>query len=362
MKQTDESSKTKESLLKALILTGLCVSIYLLYYYILPAGGEVLKFAGPILLPFILAGVIAILIDPVIDFLCRRLSLHRGWAVISVIVVLIGALSTLVFLISSRLLFELQKLSGNIPDFSKKVEEMIHDVENLYLIFDLPDEVLHQIQLVIGQIGTAITHAVSVMINVTINFITSLPSIFIFFLIMMIATFFFSRDKALMQQVLVNIFPERLQKRVKSIYMDLALALVGYVRAQVIMVSINTTIAITGLHLLGANYALIMGLISGFFDILPVFGPGTVFVPWAIWNFATGNIKMGISLAALYVIMIVVRQIMEPKLVAQNLGFHPLATLAALFIGLQALGVVGIFIGPTLLVLGRAIYRAWKMT
>lgn len=361
MKQTDESSKTKEYLLKAGILTGFCVSIYLLYYHILPACGEVLKFAGPILLPFILAGIIAILIDPVINSICRRLRLHRGWAVISVIIILIGTISTVVFLVSSRLLFELQKLSRNIPELSRAVEDLIHNVQNLYLVIDLPAEVLHQIQLVVGEIGLAITHAVSVMINVLINFITSLPTIFIFFLIMMIATFFFSRDKALMQQVLVNIFPERLRRRVQSIYLDLAAALVGYVRAQVIMVSINTTIAITGLHLLGAEYALIMGLVIGFFDILPVFGPGTVLIPWAIWNFAAGNIKFGISLAALYVIMIIVRQIMEPKLVAENLGFHPLATLAALFIGLKTLGVVGIFIGPTILVLGRAILRARKM-
>lgn len=352
-----DSSKSREYLMKAGIVTGACISIFLLYYYILPACGAILAFAGPILLPFILAGIVAILIDPIIDFFVLRLKIPRGWSVFAVLFIFIGGFLAILVLISSRLYVELYQLSQNVPDLRALLDELVSRAHHFYLSIALPNEVLVQLQGVAARLGASLTRGVTASFNKMMDFFAVLPGVMITLLITLIATFFFSRDKGRLQKSFLTLIPDGWQGPIKSVYLDLSLAVVGYFRAQLMLISLNTMIAIVGLYALGVEYALIMGLVTGFFDLLPIFGPGSIIVPWAIWNLVVGDIKMAVSLGVLYVIMIIVRQIMEPKLVAQNIGLHPLATLAAIFIGLKALGVVGIFLGPAVLVIFRAVAK-----
>ncbi|HHW60769.1 MAG TPA: AI-2E family transporter, partial [Syntrophomonadaceae bacterium] len=96
----------------------------------------------------------------------------------------------------------------------------------------------------------------------------------------------------------------------------------------------------------------------GLFDILPILGPGTIFVPWVIWEFMSGRAGMGISLLIVYIIISAVRQFLEPKVVGDNIGLHPLLTLISLYVGLQLGGLVGMILGPIILVILIASYRA----
>lgn len=352
-----DPDKNREYLILAGTVTGACISIFLLYYYIFPASGAVLKFITPIILPFILAGIISILIDPLIKFFMRRIKFSRGWAVFTSLFLVIGVVSSVLTLISVRLFLELQKLSQNVPDMTVFLEQLAIRAHTLYLKITFPDEVIAQLQIIASKLGTSLTKGVTVAINNMLSFFALLPGVMIMLIILLIATFFFSRDKVTLGRSFLKIVPSGWRQGVISVYLDFSQAVVGYFQAQLTLITLNTMIAITGLYVIGVEYALIMGLVTGFFDVLPIFGPGSVFIPWAIYNLIVGNIRLAVSLIVLYVVMIVSRQIMEPKLVAQNLGVHPLATLAAIFIGLKVIGVLGIFIGPAILVLGQAIIK-----
>lgn len=87
-------------------------------------------------------------------------------------------------------------------------------------------------------------------------------------------------------------------------------------------------------------------------------GPGTIFVPWIIWEFATGSTRMGVSLLLVYATISIVRQVLEPKIVGDNIGLHPLVTLISLYVGLQLGGLVGMILGPVSVVIFMACYRA----
>lgn len=354
-------SKQTEMLIKAGILTGLCVSLYLIYYHILPALGAIVSFIAPVLLPFILALIIAILVDPIVTFITERSKIPRGLSVITVLIFSMVIIGVFLVFLTSRLLSELYKLSKNIPDWYGFTDQLINRVQVFYTNVDISPEILQQIQEAASNIGTALTKAITVLINQLIGFLTSLPGIMMILLITIIATFFMSKDQEKIQKFFINSLPEKWRSKVRSVYMDLTKALVGYFRAQVTLITITTIISISGLYIIGVDYALTMGLVTGIFDILPVLGPGTVYVPWILWMVAAGNFKLAASLTALYVIIVVMRQIMEPKLVAENIGVHPLATLASIFIGLKILGVVGIFLGPVILVTGKAIKKAKTM-
>ena len=104
-------------------------------------------------------------------------------------------------------------------------------------------------------------------------------------------------------------------------------------------------------------YIFTIGILVGILDILPILGPGTLFIPWIIWEIISGDTGFAVSLLVLYVIISVVRQFLEPKIIGDNIGLHPLATLISLYVGLQLGGIVGMIAGPVLLVIFIACYR-----
>ena len=107
--------------------------------------------------------------------------------------------------------------------------------------------------------------------------------------------------------------------------------------------------------MLNVDYALILGLICGILDFLPVFGPSLIFIPWIIICFIIGNIKLALGLFALYLIILGSRQIFQAKLVGKNLGIDPLVALLSIYLGIQFFGFIGLFIGPLVVVVVRAL-------
>ena len=109
---------------------------------------------------------------------------------------------------------------------------------------------------------------------------------------------------------------------------------------------------------LGFNvkYPLLIALITAFVDALPILGSGTVLVPWAIISALDGDINLGIALVVLWIIMCVVRQFIEPKVVSNKLGIHPIFTLIAMYTGFKLLGVIGMLIGPIALIIIKSIF------
>ena len=117
-------------------------------------------------------------------------------------------------------------------------------------------------------------------------------------------------------------------------------------------------IILIGLFILRVDYAVTIALITGFVDLLPYVGTGLIFVPWIIYQAITGNIGLAIGLAVLYVVVLVQRQLMEPKVLSSNIGLDPLATLIALFIGFKLIGFLGLIVGPVALVILTTLHRA----
>ena len=139
---------------------------------------------------------------------------------------------------------------------------------------------------------------------------------------------------------------------------DLKKALFGFLKAQLTLISITTVIILIGLLILRVDYAITIALVTGLVDILPYLGTGLIFVPWIIYELITGNINFAIGLGVLYIIVLVQRQIMEPKVLSSNIGMDPLATLISLFVGFKLIGFLGLIIGPVTLVILTTLHKA----
>ena len=123
-------------------------------------------------------------------------------------------------------------------------------------------------------------------------------------------------------------------------------------------------LGLTILNLIGVadnSYVFVISIGIAVFDILPVAGSGGILIPWALVSLVTGNIGQCIGLLILYAVITVIRQYIEPKIVGNSLGVHPLVTLAGLYFGLKLFGFMGMFIVPICVMTLKAFNDAGRI-
>lgn len=315
-------------------------------------------------LPLIIGVFIAILVDPIVNFIEKKLRINRGF-VVGVVLTLIFCLSGYIFtLVITRLTFELSKLIHALPNYYYYYN-MIFDKINLYFIYfssRIPDEILDYVKNNFNQILSIMTGYISKIYSFLMEKIAMLPNLFvnlfIFIIFIFLFSFFLSKDKSNILRFIKSILPDSLQEKVKKVQIEVFISFIRMIKAQIILVIISTTITILGFYILKVDYALTLGLICGLLDILPLLGPSIIFIPWIIFSVIMGNINFALGLLLLYVIMIGSRQIFQAKIIGQNLGIDPLLTLISLYLGIEVFGFWGLFIGPLVVVIVRALFHS----
>lgn len=169
-------------------------------------------------------------------------------------------------------------------------------------------------------------------------------------------------DKIYMLDQIEHHLPEKWVKKLTSHIKALIKSLGCYLKAQAKLVLISFIISLVGLTTfsvvgLNVNYPLLAAIGIAIVDALPIFGSGTVMVPWAIILAFNGDVTLGISILVLWIIMSIVRQIIEPKIVSGQIGIHPIFTLIAMYTGFRFLGFIGLFVGPIVLIVLANIYQ-----
>lgn len=155
--------------------------------------------------------------------------------------------------------------------------------------------------------------------------------------------------------------PRSWVKRVGKHVREITQCLGAYLKAEITLVFVSFIISLVGFYIfmfvgLNIRYPLLIALVIAFVDALPILGSGTVMIPWAIISALDGDINLGIAIVILWIIMSVVRQILEPKVVSNKLGIHPIFTLIAMYTGFKLLGVIGMLIGPIVLIIIKSIF------
>src|SRR5690606_26561891 len=266
---------------------------YLLFRYVLPY-----------VLPFVLAAFLTIFIEPLVGFLQRRLRLGRGWAV--GIVLVVGALITvaLLFFGVASLVVELSRLQQGIPDLYVKAQEMLAALVEEFGRWraGLPAEV----QSIIEEQQTQWLDQARAWLELhTGRWLTTLqrialvdvPNILIVLVVMAIATFMISKDRDVVGKGALALVPPPWRETVADVARQLMTSTVGFLYAMALLVLATTLITILGLAILGSPYALLLGILSGLLDLIPVLGPGLIFIPWIIYNLVFGNFTFGLLLA-----------------------------------------------------------------
>lgn len=153
-----------------------------------------------------------------------------------------------------------------------------------------------------------------------------------------------------------SVLPDRLISGAAAVYAELKRALAGFVKAQLTLVAMTMVLVLIGLSVLKVNHAVAIAFLIGLVDLLPYLGAGSVFVPWIVYLAASKQLPLAIGLGVLYIVVLVFRQLAEPKILSRSIGLHPLGTLIALFAGFKLFGFLGLIMGPALLVLIQALF------
>lgn len=175
--------------------------------------------------------------------------------------------------------------------------------------------------------------------------ITAIPTIGLYFAVTVLVLYFICTDKIYMLDELEYHLPEKWMKELTKHIRELIKVLGGYLKAQVTLILISFVISLIGLYILyfigmDIGFPLIIALGIAFVDALPILGSGTVMVPWGIISGLNGDLKLGISIIVLWIIMSLVRQFIEPKIVSGNIGIHPIFTIAAMYTGFKIIGII----------------------
>lgn len=331
-----------------------------------------LYFVTPLVIPFLFGWLIAYLLNPFVNYLQRRGKLPRWASVLLALLLFLGISVGLVTMAVANIVLEINDLSATIQNSINDWKSTLQDYINSEPVQNMINRIMtyynenpqYQDTIKTNMTSTSKTVAdflsgvVSFILNSILAVITGLPNMAVVTIIALLAAFFISKDWHKMKKKLGSWIPGFILRPTNLIWADLQKAVFGYIRAQLILISITAIVVIIGLTILRVPYALTIGLLIGLVDLMPYLGTGTAMVPWIVYTFLEGDYYLGIGLSILYGIILVARQILEPKVLATSIGLDPFVTLLAMYIGLKLFGFLGLLIGPSTLILLAAFHRA----
>ena len=338
--------------------------LYFILYIVLVLIVVYLLFKlGIFLFPFTLALFFSIMTQPFSRFLEKKLKFSQKIATIVSIVLFLVIFLGFISLSALRLSGEIYKLSINLNKYSKEAQSLWNTaIDKIYsLLGYFPEGFDEQVKNSINGFIRMGTSKLGSFINSLINFITSIPTIILYICITILSTFFISLDKNKIMAFLEQQFPKSWIKKVYNIKREMFNVLGSYIRAQIILMTIcffELLISFNILSFLKFNlqYPLIFSIVICIIDALPILGAGAVLLPWSLISFVTGDINLGLALIVIYFLVLSVRQMLEPKLISQNLGVHPLVTLISMYSGFKFFGVIGFLIGPVVMIILKNVF------
>lgn len=216
---------------------------------------------------------------------------------------------------------------------------------------------LDSMQVIGEKLTTGVSSLVQSLGNGLYTIITKLPNFATVLIISLLATFFISKDWDKVNVAMRERVPLKLRQRINSVYEGLQQALFGFLKAQFKLTMITGVIVLIGLLILRVEHALTISLIVWIVDFLPYIGAIIIFLPWIIYCFATGDFFLGIGLSIIYGLIVLQRQLLEPKILSSSIGISPLATLITMYVGFKLIGVIGIGVGPIIFIVLKIFYQ-----
>lgn len=325
-----------------LIRTAFILVIAILVYF----G---VKYVIPLLMPFIFGFVVAFLLKPLIDNITDKTHLNRNLISVIVLITIISIIAALAVTFGLNLFSFLEDIFSKLPDFySNQLQPLLNEtIEKFFTRF--PDLNLDW-DKVSSSIDSSLSSSISTISKYAIGLITGiagqLPSIIIKLLFTIVSTFFFTIDYHKIANFLMKQFSLERRNTILKVKENGVGTVIKFLKAYVTLILITFVELSIGFTLLGLPNSILIGAVIALIDILPILGTGAILLPWAGITYLFGNNLMAMELIILYVIITIVRQTLEPRIIGKQIGLHPIITLICMYVGAQLFGIIGLFLLP----------------
>lgn len=355
------------------------------------------RYALGVCLPIVAAFFIATLLQRPKNFIVKKTFFKKGFASVISLFGLLFIVAALITLIGVRAVEEIRGFIDYIILQIQNFDVFLTNIENAVMGFvgNLPEfisgtlsnsleAIFTQIREYLAGQSTELTDSIAGSLGNSFNvsWITTplsgvistakqIPSILIAIIVCLVASCFMASDYDEITGFIKRQFPKEKRKDLSRAKALLKSSLSKMAKAYALIMTVTFTemfLGLTALHMLGiysSSFTVIIAIVTAIVDIIPVLGTGTILIPWAAYNLIVGNYALAIGLAVIYAVITVIRQIVEPKLVAGQLGLSPVVTVTALYLGLKIFGVFGMIIAPILVTMlkvlnDEGIIHLWK--
>lgn len=330
------------------------------------SGGAVayllFRYALPLILPFLLAYVISCFVRPIANKFATRTRLPRGLCAVLLLLLVFGFGGWGIWAGSVRLVAELGNLverllsDGGIFD---AMDSLTLWVENIGARFGLLSAGEGNAQAfydaIMQMIGNILSSVAARLPELAASLFSALPSVLFFLVVSVVACFYFCTDGVQITHRLVTFLPQKWRQKLPQIGNAMRDIFRKYIKAYGILLALTFALLLVGFWTLRIEYAFLLAFLISLADLLPVIGVGTVLIPWGILMLLQKNFYVGFGLLILCLIISLVRQVAEPKVLGKSLGLHPLLTLFVTYVGFSLFGIVGMILAPVVALLGKRV-------
>ena len=314
-------------------------------------------------MPFLIAFVISLMIEPAIKKLMRKTKMTRKMSSIIIFLIVFSIIIGSVIWGTTTLISESTNLLQALNIYIDKAYTQIQDAIGKMSItkINVSKNVLNLMQDTSKELLVKVSKWLTSFLTKLIDMITSIPTMGIYMVITILSLYFICTDRIYILDFMEQHMPQKWVQKIGIHIREITKNLGGYLKAQMILILVSFVISVIGLYIfkfvgMNVKYPLLIALAIGFVDALPILGSGSVMVPWAIISALNGDLRLGVAILILWIIMSLVRQFLEPKVVSGKIGIHPIFTLIAMYTGFKVMGVMGMLVGPIVLIIIKSIF------
>lgn len=340
MDQEEKIKQQKNFLIKVAYWSVWGIGVFLL-----------IKLVGAVLLPFLFAFLVAWGLCTPVDFVANRMHVKRKLAATVLVLLFYAGVGLLLYILGSRIVTLVQDIFNELSAFFSgtlfpMLEQFFAWTDSMFTGKGSKQPGVEDSAVVMERAGRVLSGISGKAIEGVSGVAACIPGLFMKIVIAVIATVFMELEFHDIKLFLENQIPEKWKKAVlegKSYCMGTMGKCIASYGA---ILGLTFVELAAGFLILGIDGAIVIAALIACMDILPVLGTGTVLIPWSVIAFTTGNIKMGAGILILYLLITVVRNIVEPKLVGKQMGLSPVVMLPCMLVGLKLFGIVGLIVVP----------------
>lgn len=346
---------------KSFIYKALYLGIVVLLGYLF------IKLSAELLLPFALAAVVTLIIYPATRKLKQKLKMKEPVSVFLIILLSIVAVVGLFILVFVIVTKELGGVVSTLLDalnngdsvldalfsFTRLIEDKLPFLKDILK----SEEIYSMLVGVLSDMLKASSQKITAWAG---SIIKNLPQIFVAFVSFSLSLFYLVKDYNKISTAFFGILPKKCREVSVILKNEISKMLTKYIKSYGLILTITFAELLSGFLVLGIENSFALALIISLVDILPIIGSGIVLIPWGITMLIFGNIFQGVGVIVIAIIVYIVRQLVEPRIISAQMNMHPLLTLISMYVGLKIQGAIGMIFAPIFAFFVKTIYTSVK--